>query len=108
MARRACRRGRSTTCSVAPRAGGGRRRDQVGTRERSFKLRGDLTKLVNGKVAGCLDEALLDEDIDGFVGMYLFNAVDDIKNNTEIMGDIFSHPENREIGASILFSKWNK
>jgi hypothetical protein len=40
--------------------------------------------------------------------MYLFNAVDDIKNNTEIMGDIFSHPENREIGASILFSNWNK
>ena len=74
----------------------------------SFKLRGDLTKLVNGKVAGCLDEALLDEDIGGFVGMYLFNAVDDIKNNTEIMGDIFSHPENREIGASILFSNWNK
>jgi hypothetical protein len=67
----------------------------------SFKLRGDLTKLVNGKV-------LLDEDIGGFVGMYLFNAVDDIKNNTEIMGDIFSHPENREIGASILFSNWNK
>ena len=62
-----------------------------------FKLRGDLTKLVNGKVAGGLDEALLDEDIGGFVGMYLFNAVDDIKNNTEIMGDIFSHPENREI-----------
>jgi hypothetical protein len=74
----------------------------------SFKLRGDLTKLVNGKVAGCLDEALLDEDIGGFVGMYLFNAVDDIKNNMEIMGDIFSHPENREIGASILFSNWNK
>jgi hypothetical protein len=67
-----------------------------------------LTKLVNGKVAGCLDEALLDEDIGGFVGMYLFDAVDDIKNNTEIMGDIFSHPENREIGASILFSNWNK
>jgi hypothetical protein len=74
----------------------------------SFKLRGDLTKLVNGKVAGCLDEALLDEDIGGFVGMYFFIAVDDIKNNTEIMGDIFSHPENREIGASILFSNWNK
>jgi hypothetical protein len=74
----------------------------------SFKLRGDLTKLVNGKVAGCLDEALLDEDIGGFVGMYLFNAVDDIKNNTEIMGDIFGHPENREIGTSILFSNWKK
>jgi len=40
--------------------------------------------------------------------MHLFNAVDDNKNNTEIMGDIFSHPENCEIGASILFSNWNK
>ena len=49
-----------------------------------------MTKLVNGKVAGCLNEALLDEDIGGFVGMYLFNAVDDIKNNTEIMGDFLA------------------
>jgi len=63
-----------------------------------------LTKLVNGKVAGGLDEALLDEDIGGFVGMYLFNAVDDIKNKNEVMCDFFSHPENSEIGASILFS----
>jgi hypothetical protein len=29
----------------------------------NFKFRGDLTKMINGKVANCLDEVLLDEDI---------------------------------------------
>ena len=74
----------------------------------SFKLRGDLTKVVNGKAGGSLDEALLDEDIGGFVGMYLFHSVEEIKDNSEIMKDIFSHPENLEIGSSILLSHWNK
>jgi len=43
----------------------------------NFKFRGDLTKMINGKVANCLDEVLLDEDIGGFVGMFLFESVDD-------------------------------
>jgi hypothetical protein len=38
----------------------------------NFKFRGDLTKMINGKVANCLDEVLLDKDIGGFVGMFLF------------------------------------
>jgi len=43
----------------------------------NFKFRGDLTKMINGKVANTLDEVLLDEDIGGFVGMFLFESVDD-------------------------------
>jgi len=39
----------------------------------NFKFRGDLTKMMNGKVANCLDEVLLDEDIGSFVGMFLFD-----------------------------------
>jgi hypothetical protein len=38
----------------------------------NFKFRGDLLKMINGKVANCLDEVLLDEDIGSFVGMILF------------------------------------
>ncbi len=37
--------------------------------------------MINGKVANCLDEVLLNEDIGGFVGMFLFDSVDDIKDN---------------------------
>jgi hypothetical protein len=51
----------------------------------NFKFRGDLTKMINGKVANCLDEMLLDEDIGGFVGMFLFDSVDDIKDNIDVM-----------------------
>ena len=47
--------------------------------------------MVNGKVANCLDEVLLDEDIGSFVGMFLFDSVDDIKDNSDVMKDIFEN-----------------
>jgi hypothetical protein len=73
-----------------------------------FKFRGDLTKTSNGKVISSLDEVLLDEDIGGFVGLFLFNSVDDIKDNKEVMRDIFGNPENLEVGDSILLANWTK
>jgi hypothetical protein len=60
--------------------------------------------MINGKVANCLDEVLLDEDIDGFVGMFLFDSVDDIKDNSDAMKDIFGNVENLEVGNSILMA----
>ena len=72
----------------------------------NFKFRGDLTKMVNGKLANCLDEVLLDEDIGGFVGMFLFDSVDDIKDNSDVMKDIFGNNENLEVGDSILMANW--
>jgi hypothetical protein len=72
----------------------------------NFKFRGDLTKMMNGKVANCLDEVLLDEDIGGFVGMFLFDSVDDIKDNSDVMKDIFGNVEKLEVGNSILMANW--
>jgi hypothetical protein len=62
---------------------------------------------VNGKVYNCLDEVLLDEDIGGFVGMFLFDSLDDIKDNSDIMKDIFGNDEKIEICDSILMVYWN-
>jgi hypothetical protein len=73
----------------------------------NFKFRGDLTKMINGKVANYLNEVLLDEDIGGFVRMFLFDSVDDIKDNSDIMKDIFGNVEILEIGDSILMANWN-
>ena len=47
--------------------------------------------MINGKVANCLDEVLFDEDIGGFVGMFLFDSVDDIKDNNDVMKNIFGN-----------------
>jgi len=63
--------------------------------------------MIIGKVANCLDEVLLDEDIGGFVGMFLFQSVDDIKENSDGMKDIFGNIENLEIGDFILMANWN-
>jgi hypothetical protein len=63
--------------------------------------------MINGKVANCLDEVLLDEDIGGFVGIILFESLDDIKDNSDVMKDIFGNDENLEIGDSILMANWN-
>ncbi len=58
--------------------------------ENTFRLRADLSKTANGKLVGALDECLLGEDIGGFVGAYLFEDVDTVKQNSEIMKNIFS------------------
>jgi hypothetical protein len=42
----------------------------------------------------------LDEDIGGFVGAYLFDDVETVKNNSEIMKNIFSE-------ITILMINWN-
>jgi hypothetical protein len=63
----------------------------------NFKFRGDQTEMINGKATNCLDEALFDEIIGGFVGIFLFDSVDDIEDNSNIMKDIFGNVENLEI-----------
>jgi hypothetical protein len=57
-----------------------------------FKFRGNLAKSLNGKVTSSLDEVLLDEDIGGFVGMFLFDSVEEIKDDKDIMKDILRNP----------------
>ncbi len=54
-----------------------------------------------------LDECLLDEDIGGFVGAYLFDDVEAVKESAEIMKNIFSDLENYEKGETSLLMNWN-
>lgn len=75
----------------------------------SFKFRGDLTKTVDGRIINGLDEILLDEDIGGIVSSILFES-DDLEcvvNDNEVLEAIFSHPENLDVGESILRSNWD-
>jgi len=41
------------------------------------------------KVSSSLDECLLDEDIGGFIGSYLFDDIGLIKESDEVMNAIF-------------------
>jgi hypothetical protein len=66
-----------------------------------------MTRNKNGKIDSSLDEVLLNEDIGGFVGLYLFDEVNTIKDNKEIMGYIFGNKENLEQGESLLLENWN-
>jgi hypothetical protein len=75
--------------------------------ENIFKFKADITRTLNDQINSSLDECLLDEDIGGFVGTYLYEDVDDIKNNSQIMKIIFGHEENLEIGEMILLQNWN-
>ncbi|MFN7676950.1 MAG: hypothetical protein ACK5N5_00340 [Synechococcales cyanobacterium] len=75
--------------------------------ENIFKFKADITRTLNDQINSSLDECLLDEDIGGFVGTYLYEDVDDIKNNIQIMKNIFGHEENLEIGEMILLQNWN-
>ena len=74
--------------------------------ENTFWFRADLTKTENGKLLSSLENCLLDEDISGFVGMYLYDDVCEIKNK-EIMGCIFGNEEHIKLGENILLANWN-
>jgi hypothetical protein len=54
-----------------------------------------------------LDECLLDEDIVGFVGTYLFDDVQKVKESNKIMTAIFGNEENLEIGENIFLANWD-
>jgi hypothetical protein len=75
--------------------------------ENLFRFRADLTRNRNGKIDSSLDEALLNEDIGGFVGLYLFDEVNEIKDNKEIMGFIFGNKGNLDQGESLLLENSN-
>ncbi len=68
--------------------------------ENTFRFRADLTKTLNGKVVAALDECLLGEDIGGFVGAYLFDNIEAIKESAATMKNIFSDNKNYEAGET--------
>jgi hypothetical protein len=75
--------------------------------ENTFRFRADITKFSDGELKSSLDDVMLDEDIGGFVSMFLYDDVNSIKNNSKIMSSIFGYDENREKGESILLANWN-
>jgi hypothetical protein len=67
----------------------------------------DVTKTLESKVCSSLDECLLDEDIGGFVGTYLFDDIQKIKESNKITTAIFGDEENLEIEENILLANWD-
>ncbi len=58
-------------------------------------------------MVAALDGCLLDEDIGGFAGAYLFDNVEAVKESSVTMKNIFSDKENYETGETILLLNWN-
>jgi hypothetical protein len=73
----------------------------------TFKFKADITITSDEKVSSSLDEYLLDEDIGGFVGSYLFDDIGLIKESDEVMKVIFGHKENLFMGETVLLANWN-
>lgn len=68
-----------------------------------------LLGLLN-KVFISLDECLLDENNEGFVGASLFDNAAAAQKKIEIMKNLFRHEENSETGKNILLANrinWN-
>jgi hypothetical protein len=74
--------------------------------EKTLKFKADIT-LTSDKVSSSLDEYLLDEDIGGFVGSYLFDDIGLIKESHELMKAIFGHEENLFMGETVLLANWD-
>jgi hypothetical protein len=62
--------------------------------ENLFKFKVDIIRTLENKVCSSLDECLLDEDIGGFSGTYLFDDIQKVKESNTIMTAIFGNEEN--------------
>jgi signal recognition particle GTPase len=72
-----------------------------------FNFKADNTRTLENKVCSSLDKCLLDKDIGGFVGTYLFDDIQKVKESTKVMMALFGNEENLEIGENILLANWN-
>jgi hypothetical protein len=61
---------------------------------------------IAGITAGC-SVIVKFEDIGGFVGAYLFEDIESVKQNSDIMHNIFSDMKNYESGDTISTINWN-
>jgi hypothetical protein len=68
--------------------------------ENTFKFKADITLTSDEKVSSSLDECLLDEEIGGFVGSYLFDEIESIKQNNKVIKAIFRHEEESLYGRN--------
>lgn len=72
--------------------------------ENSFRLRCDLT---NEKTSDALDHCLLDKDIGGFLGGYIFEKAEELKGNSVVLSEIFSGTDNLDDCYLKLYENWN-
>jgi hypothetical protein len=75
--------------------------------ENLFKFKADVTRTLESKMYSSLDEYLREEDIGGFVGTYLFDDIQKVKESYKIMTAIFGNEENLEIEENILLANWD-
>jgi hypothetical protein len=80
------------------------------TYPQSFKFVNDETIMKDGKVNGKLDDYLLNQDIGGVVGKYLYTNLYQVVSHTETINEIFGDDDNRKNCKQILeinWSNWN-
>jgi hypothetical protein len=73
----------------------------------SFEFSGDLTVLDGDVIVGGLDRYLLNSDIAGYLGKYIFTALQDVANDNESIAEIFENETNRENARVIFATFWN-
>lgn len=72
-----------------------------------FIFSGDETQSTDG-VNGKLDKYLMNQDIAGFLGKYVFDSTAaQVLKSTEILDQIFENPKNKALATTFLGRFWN-
>jgi hypothetical protein len=73
----------------------------------TFILGTDETVYNNGKV-GCLDRYMMNADIAGFLGRYVFDSsASEVMADQDILNEIFENPKNKALVTTFMSQFWN-
>ena len=72
-----------------------------------FRFKADETEMVEGKIDGKLDSYLIDEDIGGILGRFVYDDVESVINDMNSVRNIFGSQQNRENCNEILSRFWH-
>jgi hypothetical protein len=73
----------------------------------TFRFVGDETWESDGTINGKLDRYLLNADIAGFLGKYVFENVAEVINHSPTLQEVFENEDNVHRSKQFLVTYWN-
>ena len=75
--------------------------------KQDFRFKEDETVIIGDKIDGKLDSYLMDEDIGGILGRFVYDDVESVISDKKTVSNIFGSQQNRDNCSEILSRFWH-